>query len=75
MDERKELMKSFHVSRQTAEDFEKLRLDLFTEVVNWEDMRHFQLAMFKSGLPYLDAPQDIAFIGVPHWFAVGAIRQ
>lgn len=29
MDERKELMKSFHVSRQTAEDFEKLRLDLF----------------------------------------------
>jgi N-acetyl sugar amidotransferase len=48
---------------------DKLRLDLFTEVVNWEDMRQFQLAMFASGTPYLDFPQDIAFIGVLYNYA------
>jgi N-acetyl sugar amidotransferase len=48
---------------------DKLRLDLFTEVINWEDMRQFQLAMFESGTPYLDAPQDIAFIGTLYKYA------
>lgn len=41
-----------------------LGLDLFTEVINWEEVRDFQLAMFKSGMPNIDAPQDIAFVGV-----------
>ncbi len=40
----------------------KLGLDLFTEVINWEEMRVFQLAFFKSGLPHIDIPQDHAFI-------------
>ena len=31
----------------------KLGLDLFTEVINWEEMRDFQLAWFKSGVPTL----------------------
>ncbi len=48
---------------------DKLGLDLFTEVVNWEEMRDFQLAMFKSGVPHLDVPQDMAFIGVLYKFA------
>jgi N-acetyl sugar amidotransferase len=48
---------------------EKLELDLFTEVINWEEMRDFQLAMFKSGVPHIDIPQDMAFIGVLYKFA------
>lgn len=47
----------------------KLDLDLYTEVINWEEMRDFQLAMFKSGVPHLDIPQDMAFIGVLYKFA------
>jgi len=47
----------------------KLGLDLYTEVVNWEEMRDFQLAMFKSGLPNIDIPQDLAFIGVLYHYA------
>lgn len=46
-----------------------LKLDLFTEVINWEEVRDFQLAMFKSGLPSIDAPQDLAFIGVLFMYA------
>jgi N-acetyl sugar amidotransferase len=48
---------------------DKLGLDLFTEVINWEEVKEFQLAMFKSGLPNIDLPQDIAFIGVLFQFA------
>ena len=48
---------------------EGLKLDLYTEVINWQEVREFQLAMFKSGTPYLDLPQDIAFIGVLFQFA------
>ena len=48
---------------------EKLGLDLYTEVINWQEMRDFQLAMFKSGVPHLDVPQDMAFIGVLYKFA------
>jgi len=48
---------------------EKLGLDLYTEVINWVEMRDFQLAMFKSGVPHLDIPQDMAFIGVLYKFA------
>ncbi len=48
---------------------DKLNLDLFTEVINWEEVKDFQLAMFKSGIPALDSPQDIAFIGVMFQYA------
>lgn len=48
---------------------DKLGLDLFTEVINWEEMRDFQLAMFKSGVPHIDIPQDHAFIAVLYEFA------
>lgn len=48
---------------------DKLGLDLFTEVINWEEMKDFQLAMFKSGLPHLDIPQDLAFVSVLYKFA------
>ena len=48
---------------------EKLGLDLYTEVINWPDMRDFQLAFFKSGVPHLDIPQDHAFIATLYHFA------
>ena len=48
---------------------DKLKVDLFTEVINWEEMKDFQLAMFKSGVPHIDIPQDMAFIGVLYKFA------
>ena len=47
----------------------KLNVELFTEVIDWKDMRNFQLAMFMSGLPYLDIPQDMAFAAVLYKFA------
>ena len=48
---------------------DKLQLDLFTEVINWEEVKDFQLAMFRSGVPHIDIPQDMAFIGVLYKFA------
>lgn len=47
----------------------KLELDLYTEVINWEEMKDFQLAFFKSGVPHLDIPQDHAFIATLYHFA------
>ena len=43
---------------------EKLGLDLFTEVIDWEEMRDLQLAFFRAGVPHIDIPQDHAFIAV-----------
>jgi len=48
---------------------DKLELDLFTEVINWEEMKDFQLAFFKSGVPHIDIPQDHAFIATLYNFA------
>jgi len=48
---------------------DKLGLDLYTEVINWEEMKDFQLAFFKSGVPHLDIPQDHAFIATLYKFA------
>jgi N-acetyl sugar amidotransferase len=48
---------------------DKLGLDLFTEVINWEEMKEFQLAFFKSGVPHIDLPQDHAFIATLYHFA------
>lgn len=47
----------------------KLKLDLFTEVINWEEMREFQLAFFRSGVPHIDLPQDHAYVGTLYKFA------
>ena len=48
---------------------DNLGLDLYTEVINWQEMRNFQLAMFKSGVPHIDIPQDHSFIAVLYKFA------
>ena len=48
---------------------DKLGLDLFTEVINWEEMKDFQLTFLKSGLPNIDIPQDHAFVATLYDFA------
>jgi N-acetyl sugar amidotransferase len=48
---------------------EKLGLDLFTEVIDWEEMKDFQLAYFRSGVSNIDIPQDHAFVATLNKFA------
>jgi N-acetyl sugar amidotransferase len=48
----------------------KLCVDLKIEVVNWDEMRNFQLAFFKAGVPHLDTPQDLAFMSILDQYAV-----
>lgn len=48
---------------------EGLGLDLFTEVIDWDEMRDLQLAFFKAGVPNIDTPQDHAFFATMYKFA------
>lgn len=48
---------------------DKLGLHLFTDVIDWEEMRDLQLAFFKSGVPHIDTPQDHAFFATMYNFA------
>jgi hypothetical protein len=42
-----------------------LKLDMHTEVVNWNEMKDLQLSFFKSQVPYQDFPQDhVIFAGL-----------
>ncbi|MDC0172507.1 N-acetyl sugar amidotransferase [Gammaproteobacteria bacterium] len=46
-----------------------LNLDLYTEVIDWPEIRSLQTAFFKSGVPHIDVPQDHAFISVLYHYA------
>jgi N-acetyl sugar amidotransferase len=46
-----------------------LGLDLYTQVINWEEIKDLQLAFFKSGVPHIDVPQDHAFFATMYKFA------
>lgn len=68
----------FHVdagwnSQVAVNNIEKLvdglGLDLYTEVIDWEEMRDLQLAFFKAGVPHIDTPQDHAFFATMYNFA------
>lgn len=48
---------------------DKLGLDLYTEVINWEEMKDFQRAFFRASVPHIDIPQDHAFIATLYHFA------
>jgi N-acetyl sugar amidotransferase len=48
---------------------EKLGLDLYTEVIDWEEMKDLQLAYFKAGVSNIDTPQDHAFFATMYKFA------
>lgn len=68
----------FHVdagwnSEQAVHNIEvivdKLELDLYTEVIDWEEMKDLQLAYFKSGVSTIDTPQDHSFFATMYKFA------
>jgi len=46
-----------------------LGLELYTEVVNWEEMKDLQVAFFKAQVPHIDTPQDHAFFAALYNFA------
>lgn len=47
-----------------------LKIDLVTQVIDWEEMRDLQLAFFKAGVANQDTPQDHAFLGAVYAFAL-----
>lgn len=46
-----------------------LGLDLYTEVVNWEDIKRMQLAFLRAGIPDQDLVQDAVFFSSLYKFA------
>lgn len=46
-----------------------LNLELYTEVINWEEMKDLQVAFLKAGIPDQDIPQDTAFFSALYEFA------
>ena len=42
----------------------KLDLDLFTDVINWEEMKDLQLSFLRSQIADQDIPQDVAFFSL-----------
>ena len=68
----------FHVdagwnSQQAVKNVERLvdglGLDLYTEVVDWEEMKDLQVSFFRAQVPDQDVPQDLAFFSALHNFA------
>ncbi len=68
----------FHVDAgwntdQAVSNIEKLvdglGLDLYTEVINWEEMKDLQVSFFKAQVPDQDFPQDTAFFSGLYKFA------
>jgi len=48
----------------------KLNIDLFTHVVDWEEMKDLQVAFLKAGVANQDTPQDHAIYSAVYNFAV-----
>lgn len=46
-----------------------LGLDLYTDVINWEEMKDLQVAFLRSQIPDQDLPQDGAFFSALYKFA------
>lgn len=46
-----------------------LGLDLYTEVINWEEMKDLQVSFFKAQVADQDIPQDTAFFSMLYKFA------
>lgn len=68
----------FHVDAgwntdQAVSNIEKLcnglGLDLYTDVINWEEMKDLQVAFLKSQISDQDLPQDYAFFSALYKFA------
>ena len=48
----------------------EIKLDLFTYVVNWEEVQDLQRAFFRAGVPNQDIPQDHVFFAILYKYAV-----
>ena len=48
---------------------EGLELDLYTEVIDWSEMKDLQLSFFKAQVANIDIPQDLAFFSALYNFA------
>ncbi|MGZ9897684.1 N-acetyl sugar amidotransferase [Shewanella gaetbuli] len=68
----------FHVdagwnSQEAVHNIERmvdgLGLDLYTEVINWEEMKDLQLSFLKAGVSHIDTPQDHSFFATMYKFA------
>jgi N-acetyl sugar amidotransferase len=68
----------FHVdagwnSQEAVNNIERLvdglGLALYTEVIDWSEMKDLQLAFFKAQVPHIDTPQDLAFFSALYNFA------
>jgi N-acetyl sugar amidotransferase len=46
-----------------------LDLELYTEVINWEEIKDLQVALLKSQIPHQDIAQDTAFFSTLYKFA------
>ncbi len=46
-----------------------LGLDLYTNVIDWEEIKDLQVAFLKSQIPHQDIPQDTAFFSTLYKFA------
>lgn len=69
----------FHVdtgwnSKESVNNVERLvdglDIELFTEVIDWDEMRDLQLAFLKAAVPHVDTPQDHAIFASMYKFAV-----
>jgi N-acetyl sugar amidotransferase len=47
-----------------------LGLDLYTEVIDWPEMKDLQLAFFRAQLPNIDIPQDLCFFSALYKFGM-----
>lgn len=47
-----------------------LGLDLYTDVIDWSEMRDLQVAFFRAQLANIDIPQDLAFFSSLYNFAM-----
>jgi N-acetyl sugar amidotransferase len=47
-----------------------LGLDLYTEVIDWSEMKDLQLAFFKAQVANIDIPQDLSFFSSLYNFGV-----
>jgi len=52
-----------------------LKLDMYTEVVNWREMKDLQLSFFKAQVAYQDLPQDhVIFAGLYNYAVKNNIK-
>ncbi|MEC5156977.1 N-acetyl sugar amidotransferase [Chryseobacterium sp. MP_3.2] len=58
-----------HAVKNIESIVKNLNVDLYTEVINWEEMKDLQVSFLRSQIPDQDLPQDIAFFSSLYAFA------